>query len=300
MYLMALTETVWHAIPSAIRERAWKFLAAHNVGPMPAVPPSATPSPTPYLTPWPEHLDSIVDAPTEMSSEERLFLYAIIRGIRPQRVLEIGTSQGGSTVIIANALQDNQMGEVAGIDPLPRIAIPEESFHGRFHLVTGTSPEVIEQARDSVAGLFDFVLLDGIHIYRQTARDISGALPYTCPNAYLLFHDAFHFGVSRAIDDLLAHDPSIHDCGYVCSTPRPVGDLLTHGGFRLLRKGSAAVDIEPLVASTWADLGKEPPHELDLVNHDIWYCDAIEPCDRCARTQVTNAASPTTGEEARR
>jgi len=98
---------------------------------------------------------------------------------------------------------------------------------------------------------------------------------------YVLFHDAFHFGVSEAIRHAVEADATLHDCGYVCARPRRVGDLLTHAGLRMVRRGPPAVDIAPLVAGVWAEVGRAPPHDPDLCNHDIWYCTAVEPCTHC-------------------
>jgi predicted O-methyltransferase YrrM len=271
--------TAWRLLPGSVRSRVRAYLADHNIGPLPLPRPSALPG----------HLGAVIDAPTEMSIDERIFLYALVRGFAPRRVLEIGTSQGGSASIIAAALEDNGQGEVAGIDPYPRIEVAPAGFYGRFHLVTGTSPEVIPQAVEALGGSVDLLLIDGIHVYKQARTDLIETLPCLCPSAYILFHDAFHFGVSEAIRETVEQYPQLHDCGYVCSRPRRVGDLLTHAGFRLIRMGPAIVDIAPLVEGVWAEAGKQPPHDLDLRNHDIWYCTAIEPCAYCQREAATSS-----------
>lgn len=249
-------------------------MASHDIGPL-------TPA-----SPAVQDLQVIADAPTELAIDERMFLYSIVRGTEPQRVLEIGTSRGGSALIIAQALQDNGVGQLAGIDPLPRIEPPLEAFHGRFHLVTGTSPEAVPEASERVGGQFDLVFIDGIHIYTQAGRDLEGALPFMAPQGYVLFHDSFHFGVSEAIREAVEKDATLHDCGYVCCRPRRVGDLLTHAGLRLVRRGPAVVDMTPLVSDIWAQAGQTPPHDPDLRDHDIWYCTAVEACSYCKRREA--------------
>lgn len=273
---------LWRKLPAPLRARAWNYLAEHNIGVLPPPPPPAAPG----------HLGAILDAPTEMSLEERLFLYTLVRGFAPERVLEIGTSQGGSAAIIAAALEDNGRGRVAGIDPLPRIELPQEAYHGRFSLISGFSPQVIPQAVAALGGSVDLLLVDGVHIYRQAAIDVEATLPHLSESAYILFHDAFHFGVSEAIRESVERHPQLHDCGYVCSRPRPVGDLLTHAGFRLVRVGAPVVDIEPLVAEVWSEAGKRPPHDPDLRNHDVWYCAMVEPCEYCSRQGNGAAGQP--------
>src|SRR5262245_15341071 len=74
-----------------------------------------------YRMHTPERLGVIYGAPTHLSTPERLFLYTIVRGTIPQRVLEIGTAQGGSAAIIAAAMEDNGVGKIIGIDPERRV-----------------------------------------------------------------------------------------------------------------------------------------------------------------------------------
>ena len=277
-YRRAVLKKVWHLLPLSVRNRVRATLAAHDIGRMHAQPAGDL-----------GHLGIIANAPSEMSLDERLFLYSLIRGRNPRRVLEIGTSQGGSAAIIAAALEDNDGdGRIIGIDPMPRIELDPAVFHGRFDLVTGKSPEAVTQAAERAGAPFDIVLIDGIHIYQQAADDLAASLPFATPDAYFLFHDSFHFGVSEAIREAVERHPDLHDCGYVCSRPRRVGDLLTHAGFRLLRRGGAIVDPTPLVAPLWREVNAAPPHDPALRNHDIWYCDAIEPCNYCVAQRATS------------
>jgi predicted O-methyltransferase YrrM len=271
---MDLVRSTWKILPESVRLRLWAYLARHQIGRI-----------APTICPLLGHLDVIADAPTEMSLDERLFLYALVRGQRPQRVLEIGISRGGSSAVIASALEDNGSGELVGIDPLPRITLPPAAFHGRFHLLVGTSPDAIGEASTMLGGPFDLILIDGMHTYQHVLRDFAGALPHSTEASFFLFHDAFHFGISEAIRETIEADATLRDCGYVCVTPRRVGDLLTHAGLRLVRRGVAIVDPLPLVAPAWAEVGKQPPHDPDLRNHDIYWCEHVERCSYCARTR---------------
>ena len=279
---MDLLSRAWHALPEGVRAKAREAAASRNIGRIPVRDERLDP------------ISVILDAPTEMSFEERLFLYALVRGTAPQRILEIGTSQGGSAAIFAGALEANGSGLVVGIDPLPRIELPDEVFHGRFHLVTGESPASIDEAARIAGGPFDLVLIDGMHIYQQAADDVAGALPHMAEQGYLLFHDSFHFGVSEAIREAIEADPTLHDCGYVCSQPRRVGFLLTHAGFRLVRRGAPIVDVEAMVKPVWDEINLSPPHDPDLRNHDIYFCEYVEPCAYCRRERdsLTPTSAP--------
>jgi predicted O-methyltransferase YrrM len=238
----------------------------------------------------PAGLSTVPYAPSEMSLEERLFLYSLVRGCAPRRVLEVGTSEGGSALIISAALNDNDNGgQIVTVDPLPRIELDPAQFHGRLHIVRGFSPEAISTAAEMVDGPFDFIVIDGVHIHDQARKDLEGALAYADEHAFILLHDSFHFGVSEAIREVVEQEPRLHDCGYVCNRPRPVGDLATHAGFRLLRWGPEVVDPLPLVAPMWESLGKVPPHDPALINHDIYWCQYVEPCARCQALGVVVA-----------
>lgn len=58
---------------------------------------------SPAVTLQPLGLPVIYDAPVQQFMPERLLLYSLICGLRPERTLEIGTLYGGSTMIICAA-----------------------------------------------------------------------------------------------------------------------------------------------------------------------------------------------------
>src|SRR2546423_1951765 len=178
----------------------------------------------------------VFTAPSDMKIEERLYLYGFIRGFQPERALEIGVLYGGSACIITNAMEDNGKGVLVGIDPGPRMEVRASALHGRYHLVLQPSPEGLQEARQLARGPFDFVFVDGLHIYAQVNRDIEAILPHLTEGAYIMFHDAFHYGVGTAINEFVAKNPLLHDCGFPCRTPRIGYDAFTpYHGVRLLR-----------------------------------------------------------------
>jgi predicted O-methyltransferase YrrM len=240
--------------------------------------------PNVYRLDTPERVGVVFTAPSDMRVDERLFLYSLVRGFRPERALEIGVLQGGGGAIMANAMEENGVGVIIGLDPSPQLAVRPADLHGRYRVIARPSPEGIAEARAAAGGPFDFVLVDGLHQYSQVRRDIEGLLPHLADGAYVLFHDAFHFGVATAIREAVLADPALHDCGYACRTARIHHDPVTpYNGFRLLRYAASAVeDVERVVAPMYAAAGKAPPpltqHMLD---HDGWYCRSVAPCPRC-------------------
>ena len=51
-----------------------------------------------------ERIGSAFLAPSDMEQVDRILLYALVRSLRPDRVLEIGIRYGGGARIIASAL----------------------------------------------------------------------------------------------------------------------------------------------------------------------------------------------------
>lgn len=249
-----------------------------------------------------ERLGVVITAPSEMTVTERIFLYGLVRGARPKRILEIGTHHGGSAAIMCAALEDasgfkgkKHVGIMVGIDPIPLLEVPESAFFGRFSLVAKPSPEGIPEAARVAGGKFDFALIDGIHIYDQVIKDVEGTLPHFDVGGYLLFHDAFHYGVSEAIARMLEKYPQLHDCGYPCA--RPAMDVaageVAYGGFRMLRLGAPVVDPHFFIEAEAAGRGVATPlRDPDLLNHDkAWLCRVGEPCAYCKKQRAKAASA---------
>jgi predicted O-methyltransferase YrrM len=240
-----------------------------------------------YRLGTPERVGVVFTAPSDMKLQERLFLFGLVRGFQPQRALEIGVLRGGSAAIITNAMEDSGRGRLVGIDPEPDVRVKPGDFHGRYTLLKEPSPQAIPAARDAAGGPFDFVLIDGLHMYDQVVRDIAGVLPHLARGAYLLFHDAFHYGVATAVREALEADGRLTDCGYVCRTANTWVDPWTpYNGFRLLRWSAQgeerSVDVERVVGPMYTEAGRvAPPLRRDALNHDLWYCRAVSPCERC-------------------
>ena len=251
-------------------------------------------SPRLYQMRSPERIGIVYRVPTEMTVDERLFLYVLIRGVRPERVLEIGSRHGGSAAIIASALEDNGRGCVVGVDPGPDITVKPAYFHGRFQLITRPSPEAIPEARQAAGGPFDVIFIDGLHTRTQCAADLAGALPHAADGAYILFHDALHIGVNEAVRQAIATDSRLHDCGFPCVRPNTSDPLVSYHGLRLLRfSAQATADSSPLIERGYREAGLQPPMpHPDLFDHDGWYCRQGKPCPRCRTLQESALAEP--------
>jgi predicted O-methyltransferase YrrM len=247
--------------------------------------------PNVYRMNTPERLGIIYTAATHLSTPERLFLYAIVRGTVPQRALEIGTALGGSAAIIAAAMEDNGLGQIIGIDPERRVVPTHERYYGRFQLVEALAPGGIEEAARLARGKFDLVFYDGPNIYTATNEIISAIIPYLLERAYIIIDNGLHYGVHQAISDVVGVDQRLHDCGFVCVKLGVHDPNVAYNGLRLLRFETTKIsDPQPLIEQQYraSDLSI-PTFDPEVLNHDVWYCRSVQACPRCARNiRLTN------------
>lgn len=111
--------------------------------------------------------------------ENPIILYGLIRSLKPQTVVEVGTYRGFSASWMAQALKENGSGHLYCIDNFVLMdaeARPqgqlEENFKavGVYELIT-----ILRGDSDKVAwpGKVDFAYVDGCHSYPSAAHDFS-------------------------------------------------------------------------------------------------------------------------------
>jgi predicted O-methyltransferase YrrM len=174
----------------------------------------------------------------QMLPRERLYLYAAVLARAPERCLEIGVAQGGSTRLIHAALSDLGRGKLVAVDPEPALdAVTAEELADRVTFLRGPSPEVLTRALIAAGGDFDFVLVDGDHSTDGVRRDLEGVARVTTPGALVLCHDAYFGPTAAGIDAALAAGAPFADGGIVSTTRHPGllgGRAVAFAGLRLL------------------------------------------------------------------
>lgn len=184
-----------------------------------------------------ERIGVIYHEPSDMCFTDRIMLYGLIRGLRPQRAMEIGVRWGGSARIISAAMEDNGIGKLVGLDPAPEaFRAKTRDLHGRYSLVRGYSPDDTKVAVMEFDGPLDFVFIDALHIHDAVLADFRGVAPYLDKNAYVLFHDTYHQGINEAINKILLENQDFVDCGFLTRNPA-VSTPVSYQGLRLIRKG---------------------------------------------------------------
>lgn len=123
-------------------------------------------------------------------SVEGKALYALVRALKPEHVVEIGTHRGCSATHIATALEINQAGKLSAIDENGASGdlIPE-GLRGRIALVPDNGVVWLEgQADESM----DIIYEDADHS-AETSRDVARlAKRKLKPGGLLIVHDAAH------------------------------------------------------------------------------------------------------------
>ena len=135
--------------------------------------------------------------------EERLFLYALLRAIKPKVAVEIGTHRGLAALYMGAAIHDNGVGILHTCDPIDYeqrtnvTKFPSIANFIKVHLVKGKDLDVND---------VDFLFVDGFHEEEHVLAEMEHFLPRLTKNAVVVFHDCggdnVQVGVNAAIKKL--------------------------------------------------------------------------------------------------
>ena len=131
---------------------------------------------------------------TAYTSDGKL-LYALVRGLKPESVLEIGTYHGGSANHIAHAIKKNGYGYVTTVDIWDGsgTSIATE-LHNFVTLIHQNVDDFIRDEKHETLDLklkpkYDFIFEDGPHS-EHSVHGIYDALPFLLkPGGLILSHD---------------------------------------------------------------------------------------------------------------
>lgn len=183
----------------------------------------------------PNTFETLAKAPAQLDACERLMLYSLVRSISPEVAVEVGTFQGGSATIIHAALTAAGRGRLWCIDPKPQLKVDWNNLADRATLIKDYSPQAFATVAEQIPGPIEFAFIDGIHRYEPVVADTTAVLPLLARDAWLLYHDAFHLDVHRAIMHCAQNLPGLSNAGTVCryfnNTQWPTTVM---GGFHLL------------------------------------------------------------------
>jgi predicted O-methyltransferase YrrM len=181
------------------------------------------PPPPPGLSSWHEasaadRAEAYQDVYIPISADAGRLLYALARAIRPQTVVEFGTSFGISTIYLAAAVTDNGTGQVITTElsskkaAAARANLEEAGVAGPVTVLEGDALQTLA----GVTGPVGLVLLDG---WKDLCLPVLRLLePVLASGALVAADDITHAGMAGYLDFI--RDPAN---GYV-SVPFPVED----------------------------------------------------------------------------
>lgn len=155
-------------------------------------------------------------------SADGRFLYALVRALKPLRVLELGTMYGCSATHIAQALEDNGQGSLVCVDSGVHLRVPGEMIPDALrHRVTLVRMDLYEFLRHE-NGLFDLVFEDALHETNEVAHVWRQIPRILRPGGVMISHDAAHYVVGQLVRngiaaagyaaDVLSIEPA--NCGF--------------------------------------------------------------------------------------
>lgn len=138
---------------------------------------------------------------------DRRALYYLVGTFKPERVLEIGTHIGASTLYLARAMRSIGRGIATSVDVLdvnapdgpwkkaglsspPKDLVRRLECSDHVEFMTQASLDVMKAAR----GKFDFIFLDGDHSAKAVYLELAAALPILRPEGVILLHDYYPNG----------------------------------------------------------------------------------------------------------
>lgn len=143
------------------------------------------------------------DVDSEMSDGQRRFIHGLVQYYQPNKILELGVSAGGGTVVLLNALQENEKAELYSVDsatqfyrdpdlPVGHCALKKYSdlLNKKWHLFTGEDPACV---MDKIEEKFDFCVIDTYHLHPVETLNFISILPWLMDGAVVVMHDTTAF-----------------------------------------------------------------------------------------------------------
>jgi hypothetical protein len=123
-------------------------------------------------------------------------IYALVRLLRPEIMVETGVADGTTSAYILQALEDNRSGHLYSIDvPSERLPpgttpgwIVGESLRRRWTLQIGPSSQLLEPLLREL-GQIDVFLHDSLHTYDNMLFEYRAAWPFLKTDGLFLSHD---------------------------------------------------------------------------------------------------------------
>ncbi len=175
----------------------------------------------------------------------RAYMHQLIRTLKPDLALEIGTFKAGTTELMVRALLENKNGKLITIDPFGNDRVPPilkgwpKELHGYVAFSPVNSMELFMIAADQGL-MFDLVFIDGDHSYPYASFDLDASAKRLVPGGVIVLDDYDQPGVYQAAKDFLARNPGWEEIAGVfngADSPDPFGSMrpsVADSGFLVL------------------------------------------------------------------
>ena len=163
----------------------------------------------------------------------RAYMHQVIRDLKPDLALEIGTFKAGTTEVMVRALLENKNGKLITIDPFGNDRVPPilEAWPKELHDYVMFSPTTSMQFFMIAADqrlTFDLIFIDGDHSYEYASFDLNVSAKRLAPGGVIVLDDYDQPGVYQAAKDFLARNPGWEEIAGVFSgadSPDPFGSM---------------------------------------------------------------------------
>jgi predicted O-methyltransferase YrrM len=186
--------------------------------------------------------------------ESSYLLYGLVRSLKPDVCVEIGSARGRSSCFIGLALKENRRGKLYAIDPHERTNWNDTDSVNTFEILRknlkmlhlNSWVEIIRQTSDNAASNWDreidMIFIDGDHTYEGVKRDWELFVPHVRQFGFAIFHDTtwdlyrgtessrVDMGVPRFVEELRKQGYPVltidRDCGLSIVQPTKGGIAL--------------------------------------------------------------------------
>jgi predicted O-methyltransferase YrrM len=172
-------------------------------------------------------------APALVSACTQALLYALVRNLRPEHVIEIGTYRASTSQAICRALHANGHGLLHTVDPLGIRSIITllrswpAALRERLCYYPMSSMDFFARAV-SRGWTSDLIFVDGNHDYEYALYDIASAARVVRPGGFIAIDNISQGGVIEAARDFVRDRPSWRECGHALDAA-PVGTAFDLG-----------------------------------------------------------------------
>ncbi len=237
---------------------------------------------------WYEPVDGLGEftSVAEMTRWESGFLCGLLKKFKPKKILEVGVSGGGTSVIIRKAL------EILGLDETVHFSGDlAENYYRKsnsglateYQYAVACKEKVISEGKhklyigkylpeyiDEIGADIDFIILDTVHSAPGELLDLLVAIPYLSPTALVVFHDLAldhqslfrqSYSINKCLFDSVDGEKYFNVCGTDIDTDMIYGypDI---GGVVIENKENCIRDLFSMLGLFWAYMPSD--RELEI------------------------------------